>query len=658
MGVGMAAETRDYGIVKTADTPHCTLRNVDLSSVRWTDGFWADRFRQCCEVTLPHLYDRLADPSTGHVLQNLKIAAGLEPGTFQGTDWQDEWAYKWLEAATAVYAATRDRALERRMDGLIDVIAAAQQADGYVASQVTAKDGKRFVAPHRHELYVMGHLITAACLHHRITGKRSLLDVATRAADFVDTTFRDRPPELVHFPVNPSIIMALVDLYRTTGTRRYLDLAGTFVDMRGSAPGGRDHNQDTVPLRDEVDVVGHAVFFTYLYAGATDVYMETGEKALLAAVTRLWKDLTERKLYITGGVCALHHGRSQRSNGRPTTPVHEAAGSAYELPSATAYNETCAQVGSVLWNWRMLAATGDAAYGDLVEHTLYNGVLPGIGLDGRSWFYTNPLRWYGKDHLLLSQDAHERYQPGEPPARKDICCPSNLLRTVAELHGYAYSLSEHGLTAQLYGSNVFDGPLRDGSRFRLRQQTGYPWEGSLTFCVEQAPARPVTLGFRIPAWARGATLEAKDRRRRSRPGTYARVRESWEAGDVVRLTLPMPVRMLEAHPRAEELRNQVAVMRGPLVYCLESIDLPEGVHVDEVHLARRAAWTAQHDPTLLQGVTVLEGEGRRVPRGTWEGTLYRTWTNRRATRLPLRLIPYYARANRKGCEMTVWMPLR
>ncbi|KPK61137.1 MAG: hypothetical protein AMK73_07985 [Planctomycetes bacterium SM23_32] len=641
-------------------SPHAKLRAVGLDEVRWTEGFWADRFRQCAAVTLPHLWKLAADPDWGHALENLRIAAGLAEGTFAGTHWQDAWVYKWIEAASVVCALTGDGILERQMDDAITVIAAAQQPDGYVASQVTARGWERFQDPRHHELYVMGHLITAACIHHRMTGKGSLLAVARRAGDYLCRTFIERDPALAHFPLNPSVIMAAVELYRTTGERRYLKLANAFIDGRGAAPGGSDLNQDRVPLREETQVVGHAVFFTYLYAGAADAFMETGDPTLLEALERLWEDLTRKRIYVTGGVCALHRGFSVRGgNVWSADDVHEAAGPDFHLPNATAYNETCGQVGSFMWNWRMLLATARARCADLMEWTLYNGILPGIGLDGASWFYTNPLRWHGREHELLSQDAHQRFQPGTPPARHQICCPTNLLRTFAELHGCAYSTSQEGAWMHLYGGSECDLGLPRGGRIRLRQETDYPWDGEVLVRVESAPEAECTLMLRIPRWAEGTELSVNGEPAEAdaRPGSYAALRRRWCAADEVRLSMPMPVRLIEAHPRVEEARHQVAVTRGPLVYCLESPDLPEGMRVSEACLLRDAGLTPALEPDLLGGVVVLEGQVLRVPEGDWSARLYRPVPPAEPEWMGVRLIPYYAWANRGISEMTVWLPI-
>lgn len=676
-----AAPGRDFGVLKNEASPFAKLRSADLGRVRWTEGFWAERFKQCRDVTLPHQWRLLSDPKSGHALTNLRIAAGLEQGGFAGTLWHDEWVYKWLEAAASIYASESSRDLDRRMDEAIAIIAKAQQPDGYTASQITARGWPRFQNINHHELYVIGHLLTAACLHHRVTGKTNFLAVACKTGDFLHRTFKAGDPALAHFDVNPSQIMGLVELYRTTGERRYLETANVFINNRGSRPqkgntpfpegGGTDLNQDRIPLRKETEVVGHAVFYTYLYAGACDAYMETGDRTLLEAVERLWRDLTEKKTYVHGGVSALHKGLSLRwaqpkavEGGsaqpvggwtRSSDEVHEAVGAEFDLPNASAYNETCGQIGNFMWNWRMLAINGQARHADVMERGLYNSILAGIGLDGASWFYTNPLRWHGRDHKLLSQDAAQRFQPG----LKHICCPSNLLRTVAEAHGYVYSVSDEGLWVHFYGGNLFRGQLRDGSPVTLGQVTDYPWDGTVRLKVFAAPPQPFALRLRIPEWAAkaGLQLNGKPIKESVKPGTYATLRRTWSQGDEIVLTLPMEPRLVEANPRIEQTRNQAAVMRGPLVYCLESVDLPKGTRVDEVFVPRNIKLTPRPGEGVLRGNTVLEGEALRIPTSAWSGQLYRPVSGAQPERVKIRLIPYFAWANRGIAEMTVWLPL-
>jgi len=669
--------SRDYGVIKNQYSPQAKLKSVDLNDVRWTDGFWAQRFAQTRDVTLPKLWELASDPETGHAIQNLRIAAGIEDGQFAGTHWQDAWIYKWLESACYINAVTSDKELGEKIDGIIDVIAKAQQPDGYIASQTTARNWSRFQDPHHHELYTMGHLLTAACIHHRLTGKTELLDIARRTADYVYETFKGRNPKLADFPRNPSIIMGAVELYRTMGNKKYLDMANFFVDWRGSRYGdggrntwaehlknGSDLNQNWRPLRKETEVVGHAVFFTYLYAGAADTYMETGDKTLLTALERLWTDLVTKKMYINGGVSPEHKSHPARSfePGKLSTiigdSIHEGISAPYELPNDTAYNETCGQIGNLMWNWRMLAITGKARFADIMERTVYNSILSGIEVDGEGWSYTNPLRWHGAEHVLRSNDTHKRSYPG----RRMICCPTNLMRTVASWHNYLYSVDETGLWIHHYGANVFNGALGDGRSLKLTQQTDYPWDGRIRIKVgDVQKGSAFLLHLRIPGWAQDAKLAVNGKAAKvdCKPASYATIERNWVAGDVIELDLPIPVRTIIASPLIEQTRNQVAVMRGPIVYCLESIDLPKEVPLEDICLPADAKWRIRHKPDLLGGVTVLTTKDLVVRKTTHQDIGgYRQVSEARPHRVDISMIPYYAWNNREEPKMTVWLPVR
>jgi len=567
-------------------SPYVELQSVSLKDVRWTGGFWGERFEQCRRVVTPNLWRVMQLPDNAATFNDLKMAAGLAPkGKPGGTRWSDGDCHKCIETMAYLFEVTGDDRFDRLMDEAVAWVAGAQQPDGYLSSWVQLQGVDRWADLHNHELYNMGHLMTAACAHHRATGKDSYLKIATRVGDYLYEVFSPRPKELAHFGFNPSNIMGAVDLYRTTRNPKYLELAGIFVDMRGSAPGGSNQNQDAVPLRKEQEAVGHCVTATYLWCGAADVYAETGEKALLEALERLWRDVTTHKMYVTGGVAALHHGEVSRRTFRrwPRDSVHEAFGAEYQLPNRTAYNETCANIGNAMWNWRMLGLTGDAKYADVMERVLYNSMLSAIGLDGTHFFYTNPLRRCGPDVPLLSNDSAARWPDTTPKSPVHcFCCPPNVSRTLAKLHGWAYSLSDHAVWVNLYGANELETRLPDGSTVRLTQKTDYPWDGKVTIEVRQAPADPMALMLRIPEWAT----------------PYAAIRRRWSPGDVIELDLPMDVVLLRAHPLVEEARNQAAVMRGPIVYCLESPDLPAGVGVDDVVIVAGAKWTPRRDKDL------------------------------------------------------------
>ena len=555
-----------------------------------------------------------------------------------------------------VYAETREPALAEEMDHWIDLIAKTQDEDGYVCTQIQLNpQKKRWSKRIHHELYNMGHLLTAACVHHAATGSDRFLAIARKLADYLYGVFRPRPPELAHYGWNPSNIMGLVDLYRSTGEPRYLELAGIFVDMRGSQPWNGyddphpgDQNQGRLPLRRETQAVGHAVTATYLYCGAADVAAETGEDDLLGALERIWRNVTRRKLYLTGAVGAYHNGVSPRGD-----TVHEAFGRDYELPNATAYNETCANIGSAMWARRLLALSGRAEYADEMERVLYNSALSPMDLDGLRFCYCNPLARLAPDVPLLSHDTPERWR-----THTCYCCPPQVARTLAGLHEWAYGRDDDGLWIHLYGGSRVDTELPGIGRVAMTVRTDYPWDGTIRLVLDAAPAGEFALRLRVPAWAEGATLALGDGPPASvPPGEYATVRRRWQTGDSVVLELPMRVRRIVANPNVEETRNQVALMRGPLVYCLEAADLPEDAPIHEVAIPRDAAWTARHLPDFLGGVTVLETEAIRRIGPDWSDRLYAELPDSPALPLPVRLIPYYAWLNRGNRQMRVWLPL-
>jgi len=652
------AASRDVRIVKNANSPKAGLKSVGLNSVSWTSGFWADRYDQCRKVTLRKLWELAADPDAGHVLDNMRIAGGLAEGEFAGTDWQDAWLYKWIESAAAFNAVERDPWIEKRMDEAIKLIAAAQEDDGYIATQNTARGRPRFQDPRHHEVYSMGHLLTAACVHHRATGKDSLLKVAIRCGDFLCKTLGvSVAPCYAH---NPSAVMGMVELYRETGEKKYLDCAKMIVDRRGEAPkrgglfykgpgiAGSDLIQDRTPLRRSKEVVGHNVFFTYLFAGAADIYLENGDPTLWTPLNRLWKDLTERKMCINGGVSPMGHGLSLGHD-----PVCESVGPAYFLPCADCYNETCGQIGNLMWNYRMLCAEPDAKYADLMELELYNGFLAGIGLDGESWFYRNSLRFHSDSAHLAG--GHNFLARRVLPGRKRICCPTNLLRTFAELQAYLCSTDDKGLWIHHYGGNVFD-----GAGVKLTQKTDYPWDGKVVITLDKVDAsKPLAIRMRIPAWATGATATINGAATANTPaaGQYLWTERVWKAGDAIELNLPMPTRLMQAHPKAEQLRNQVAVMRGPMLYCLESKDVSEDTDLNNVYIPEDLQLSPRATDDLPFGIVALTGEALYRAEAPWDHDLYRKVARQPMKPLPIRMIPYFAWANRGPAAMSAWLPV-
>jgi DUF1680 family protein len=566
----------DKSLVDNAQSPYTKLRSINLTDVKWTGGFWHDRVKLVHDVTIPNLYEVMDQEDVGKSVHNLNIAAGLKQGEYKGNNWQDAWLYKWIEMAVVAYAVTGDKKLDEQMDELIALIGKAQEPDGYIATQNTVRKRPRFQRPGHHEWYTMGHLLTAAVLHHRLTGKESFLQVAVKVGDFGYDMFKNRNEEMAHFPINPSIIMGAVELYRVTRDPKHLALANMVIDIRGKYDGGTDCWQDRVPLRDENEVVGHAVWYTYLYAGAADAYMETGDKTLLNVLDRLWHNLVEKKMAIHGGVCPLYKGFAFR-DGKVwgADAVWEAVGMDYQLPNAYGYHETCGQVGNFMWNYRMLLITGEARFAEIMEKEIFNGFLGSMGLDGKGFFYVNPLRWHGHEQVPMSQSSLHRGVPGTPNI--GTCCPTNYSRSLVEFQGMLYSLSENTLWVHHYGANVFD-----NGDIALEQPTEYPWQGDVTITIKKIP-KELAIKLRVPGWADGTEVRVNGSPVTSvTAGDYVTVERQWQEGDTIRMVFPMDARLVSGNPKIEETRNQVAVRRGPLVYALEAVDLPADVSIEDV----------------------------------------------------------------------------
>lgn len=638
------------------------LRPTVMRAVRWTTGFWAEREALCRNIIVPEMKKALLAPDNSACLVNFRIGAGLEKGEHQGTDWGDGDCYKWIEAMAWLYATVPSPDLDREMDEWIERIAKTQAPDGYISTQIQLDPSKkRWENLHHHELYNMGHLMTAASVHAEATGKDNFLKLARKVADYLDGVFSPRPPELAHMDFNPSHIMGLMDLFRATGEVRYRNLANVFITMRGSQPvpplskrnfGEQpgDLTQDRKPLRKETEAVGHAVTGGYLYCGAADLVAETGEKALSDALVRIWDDMTSRKMYITGGNGAMRDGVSIRKD-----PVHEAFGFPYDLPPRMGYNETCANIASAMFGWRMLLLNGEARYADVMERVFHNAMLSAMSVDGTHFCYCNPLE-RRRNAALGHHDTEHRWV-----THTCYCCPPSVARTLARLHTYAYSWStEGGLWVNLYGGNSLDQAVPGVGRWRLKQTTDYPWDDSVRFEFQETPAQPVPFCLRIPAWADRAKIAVNGQAAEVAiaPGTFARILRTWQAGDTVTLTLPLEVQMLEAHPLVSQAKGQVAVQRGPLVYCLESADLPEGLDIDRVVLPRDAKWSVEKKNNLLGGVAVLTTNALVFPAGEQATGLYRRVTAGQLTPQRIQMIPYYVWNNRQPSDMSVWLPLR
>lgn len=634
------------------------MEPLPLGAARWTSGFWADRFELCRTQMIPAMERLMEGTNDTQFFRNFEIAAGQAAGRSRGASFNDGDFYKWMEGATASLAIEKNPALEARLDEIIAVIARAQRADGYLHTPVQIKQraGDTNAVPfgdrNNFEMYNLGHLMTTAAVHHQVTGKTNLLAVAQRAAGFLETTFSNAPAN-ARSSVCPSHLMGLVDLYRETQDPRYLELAQTVLRLRGEIKDGVSDNQDRIPLAKQREAEGHAVRANYLYAGAADLFLETGDTNLWRPLAQIWTNVVTEKMYITGGCGALYDGaapdaaRDQKNISR----VHQAYGRNFQLPNITAHNETCANIGNALWNWRMFLATGAAKYMDVVELELYNAILSGMALDGTNFFYTNPLRVTDPLPVAL------RWSRQRVPFVSSFCCPPNLVRTIAESADYAYAKSADQIWVNLYGASRLVTKLTNGETVQLAQETEYPWSGRVRIRIVACGEKEFALRLRIPGWAAGATVRVNRRpAENAAPENYFEIRRTWAPGDVVDLDLPMPVRLMEAHPLVEETLNQLAVQRGPVVYCLESTDLPAGVRVSDVRIPADLQLAARYDGRLLGGIVVLEGQAEAGSGENWQGKLYREVQPTALKPVPVKLIPYSVWQNRGPSEMSVWLP--
>lgn len=643
-----AAETAAVGDGSGADGGRYVA--VPFVQVHFEDSFWAPRLRTNLEVTIPHILAQ--NELTGRV-DNLRKGAGLLEGSYEGRRFNDTDVYKVMEAAAYAIAHEYDAALDAQLDALIEIIAAAQEDDGYLMPARTTDPTVSYpgLGPERwmyvsngsHELYNAGHLIEAAVAHHAATGKRTFIDVAIRFADLIVQDFG--PDGRVDIPGHEEIEIALVKLAEATGDARYLDQARLFIDRRGHTHDGDDYpegdfdiyndlpyKQDDLPVVEQSTATGHAVRAMYLYTGMADVAARSEAPGYRDALDRIWNDVVSTKMYLTGGI---------GSRG-----TFESFGEDYELPSRTAYTESCAAVGHDLWNHRMFLASGDPKYLDSMEKVLFNGTLSGIGLAGDSFFYTNPLESGGGVSRSEYFDV--------------ACCPANLARLMALLPGFVYSTRGDELFVNLFVGGSATVEVAGGS-VTLRQETDYPWSGTVRFVIEAVDpgvADRMELAVRVPGWARGEAVASDlysfrapsaenvrvvDRGAESAVGDpgqrLVRFAPGWQVGDVVELEFPMPVRVVQPHPSIEDTVGKVALQRGPLVYAIEGVD--NGGTVHDLTIDPAAAFASHFQSDLLGGVVAVTGPA-------WRGDQEVTVT----------AIPYFAWANRGDGEMAVWIPAR
>ncbi len=618
--------------------------------VRWTGGLLGERAATVGSVTVPHLQRMFEDSSVSHVVENFRIAAGEAEGAFSGTVFGDGDFYKWMEAALWTAQASGDAQRLEQLDAYIALIGRAQRSDGYLSTkqiigEIRGENVTRQGDINDFEVYNMGHLFTAACLHKRLTGKDSFLHIARKAAGYLGEMYRVAEEKgEVKTAVCPSHYMGLVELYRTTGRKEYLDLARRAIALRDSVRCGLDDNQDRLPLREHREIIGHAVRANYLYAGLADLCLEEEHGDYRDVLHAVWDDLVERKMYITGGCGALYNGASPYGNFFRHQLVHQAYGYPYQLPNITAYNETCAAVGGVMWAYRMFLLEGSAGFMDTLERMLLNTCLAGISLDGKRFFYENMLRRVMRlpFKLLWGQERSAYIE--------SFCCPPNLARLLAQSAEYAYVSGDDVVYTGLYGASEAEFTLPCGTRAVLVQETDYPYDGKITFRLKAWNGVPFTLALRIPAWA-DAQLTTQKGMEHIPPRTYHRVKVTGER--VCELDLGMKPRLTCANSLVEEDANQVCLEVGPLVYCLEGADAP--CSVSDCLVPRKAVFTRQM--TQIGGRTVPAYAATVLRRKAGTGGLYAPLEDTDPEEVPVRLIPYFAWDNRGMGEMRVWLPL-
>lgn len=635
--------SKDRPVLDTAKSPYAVLHGVPVSAVTLDTGFWSSRRKINVEVSLPTLLQLFEQNG---ILDNFRRISGRKEVARRGPLYTDSDVYKWLEAVAFVLQTGDNLPLRTAAEAVIDDIVAAQEPSGYLNTYYSREHLAERHTNMRggHELYCLGHLIQGGIAWYRATGDRKLLDAGIRMADYVIREFG--PGKKPIFEGHPEFELAMVELSRTTGDRRYLECAGYFLN-------GDPRNLETVRPRDLVylftiqpftqrtKLEGHAVRAMYASSGAADYYLETGNKAYWDTLTSLWTDMVRRKMYITGGVGSRAQG--------------EAFGDPYELPNQQAYTESCAAIGSMFWNWRMLQASGDAKFMDTFERALYNGANSGLSLSGNLYCYRNPLELVG--------DPKDKIRN---PWYDTTCCPPNLQRIMASLPGYFYSTSKEGLWVHLFDNSNLSWKLEDGTPIKVAQSTRYPWEGKVDLTVTPETAKEFTLYVRKPSWSPNMRVEVAGvplASTRMEKG-YVAIRRTWKPGNKVVLQFDMAPRLIAANPLVRDDVGKVAVERGPLVYCMEGIDQPAGASVLEWRLEPDSgvnALSSEWKPDLLGGVVTLKSKASRPAQPNAEQSLYdsvASQARRQTVSGEVTLIPYYTFHNRDMTSMEVWIPYR
>ena len=646
---GFAAASTSQGLTDMSRSKQAKMQNVPLGSAQWTGGFWGDRFQMLSTTGIWDMWNTWNTPwevidnmglhgSNG--FRNFEVAAGTVKGKHHGPPFHDGDMYKWLEACASVYAVTKDPKIDALMDKFIEQIALAQRADGYIHTPVVISERNAGID---------SHALTenaAGIVHKRATGKTTLFECGKKAADFLYNFLTNDAAELSRNAICPSHYMGAAEMYRETGDEKYLTLAKGLIAIRDSVTNGEDHNQDRHKFRDQYEAMGHAVRANYLYAGVADLYAETGEAQLMKNLSAIWDDIIQHKIYIMGGCGALYDGVSPDGttyNQPSIQQIHQAYGRQFQLPQEAAHNEICAQIGMMLFSWRLFQTTGDGKYIDNIENELYNGILSGISIDGRDFFYTEALRRTKEFPYVMRWPKHRQHYI------TCFCCPPNTLRTLCQAQEYAYTLggsSADTLFVNLYGQNSLK--TKD---LEISQETNYPWDGEIKLTVKKAK-KLSTIILHKPDWCDKYSVKVNGEK------ADLTISRKWKKGDVIELCFDMRPRLIEANPLVEEAKNQVAIMRGPIVYCLEGQDIEGGYRINDIALDDDIELKEVKMSIAGHSFIALEGEAKLVNNQQWNNqTLYRELTKAPKTKVKIRLIPYYAWDNRGIDDMSLWLPL-
>lgn len=630
-----AVDWKDQAIIHLAETPNAKLRPVPVRAVTLTDGFWRQRQKVTAETSLPTLYALLEE--NGYVDNFRRLKGKNVPR--RGPLYTDSDVYKWMEAAAWALHTGKYPALEQRLNELIELVVSVQEPSGYLNTwHVGEREKERFQKQEsNHELYCLGHWLQAAVAVYRYNGDRRLLDAGIRFADYLIRI--GGPGKQPLLTGHPELELALVELYRTTGQKKYLDLAGYLLsgvekDRLKLTQRSLSYMFSGSPFIERKKFEGHAVRALYAATGAADYWLETGDDRYKQTLDRLWSDLASSKMFVTGGV-------GSRASG-------EAFGEPYELPNRQAYTESCAAIAGWIFQQRMLAGSGDGKYAALMERALYNGINSGMSISGTLYCYRNPLA-AGGEKL-------------RNPWYSTLCCPPNLQRTLMSLGGYFYSMSSlggDGLWLHFYENHSLDWRLPSGLGVKAEMTTGMPWQGGVRYTITPEKAAEFTLNLRIPEWSQTTKVAINGRPWTGRvtPNSYLALKRVWKPGDVVVLSFDMTVKLVSANPRVAETYGKAAVQRGPFLYCLEQADLAQA-SVFDVALSGPSFRPVAKQNLFRMPVTVLEGFALMPPKPLSEAPLYSTGRQPQPSR-PVRvtLVPYFTFHNRGDTPFTVWMPL-